>query len=109
MTNVLNIVTSFMEGCLLGSSILTVILILMLLAAWKAPAKVKECGLLALAFGFFYQLIGLLQILSYLQGTPDTANPVIFGGLKVNLIPALFGLAVYMLSLIIRLIQKPNL
>ena len=54
MTNVLNIVTSFMEGGLLGSSILTVILILMLLAAWKAPAKVKECGLLALAFGFFY-------------------------------------------------------
>ena len=41
----------FVQGGTIGMSLLTVELICMLFAAWKAPAWVKEIGLLALLTG----------------------------------------------------------
>ncbi len=51
----------FLQGGTWGMSILTVELICMLFAAWKAPAWVKELGLLALVSGIFYQILGMFQ------------------------------------------------
>ena len=48
----------FSEGGPWGMSLLTVELICLLFAAWKAPAWVKEIGLLAPVTAFVYMLIG---------------------------------------------------
>ena len=57
----------FLQGGTWGMSILTVELICMLFAAWKAPAWVKELGLLALVSGIFYQILGMFQAFGVIQ------------------------------------------
>ena len=91
-------------------SIITLLLIALFFAAWKAPAWVKEVGLLALAFGFLWTIIGFMQAGWFIQGAEtEVAANVIWGGVRVGLIPAAYGLIVYILSLIIRIIKKPRI
>ena len=54
-----NIFTLFVEAGAGFMTIITLMLIAMFFAAWKAPAGIKEIGLLALAFGFSATFIGL--------------------------------------------------
>ncbi|MBR1637203.1 MAG: hypothetical protein IJ687_05075 [Bacteroidales bacterium] len=112
--------TLFMEGGPIFMSILTILLVAIFFAAWKAPRWVKEIGSFALVFGFFSQLLGLRQMFSALQevsmalenvsGIFDIISPgVLFGGLKVSFIPVLYGVIIYLVSLIVRIVQKPRL
>ncbi len=93
-------------GCMI---IITLLLIALFLAAWKAPRWVKEIGIGALVFSVFATLLGLLQICNVLQMVGDVSPAVLAGGLKVAMIPVLYGLVVCFISLIIRVIQKPRI
>ena len=91
-------------------SVITVLFVGLLLAAWKAPAWVKEIGIGALVAGVFATLLGLVQIFDAVQMFGDEVTfPILCGGLKVAMIAVLYGLIVYFLSLIIRVIQKPRI
>ena len=111
----------FIEGGPIFMSVLTILLVGILFAAWKAPRWVKEIGNFALVFGFLSQLLGLLQMFEVLQeiaaaskeqitGLFDFISPgVFFGGLKVSMIPVIYGIIIYLTSLVVRVIQKPRL
>ena len=99
----------FVEGGLAGMIAITVLLIALFLAAWKAPKWVKEIGIAAMVVGIFWSIRGLTQMLETLQMIGDVSPAVIFGGLKVTLISTLYGLIIYFISLIIRVIQKPRI
>ena len=100
---------------------LTVLLVAIFFAAWKAPRWVKEIGEFALIFGFFSLVLGLMQMFSALQevahdlgegvsGIFDLISPgVLFGGLKVAMIPIIYGMIIYLISLVVRVIIKPRL
>ena len=88
---------------------LTVELICLLFAAWKAPAWVKEIGLLALVSGIVWELFGLYGVFGALRQMPDISNGVLAGGFRVALIPLLYGLLIYAVSLVIRMLQKPRI
>ena len=78
----------FSEGGPWGMSLLTVELICLLFAAWKAPAWVKEIGLLA----------------------PVTASPALLaGGSRAAFILLVYALLIYAVSLVIRMLQKPRI
>lgn len=109
-----------MAGGLGFMSILTLLLAGVFFAAWKAPRWVKEIGIFALVFGFLARLIGYIQMYSVLGelGTGDTVyenlfdmvSPgVLFNGLKINMIPLIYGIIIYLVSLIVRVIQKPRI
>ena len=85
----------FVEGGLAGMIAITVLLICLFFAAWKAPKWVKEIGLGALVVGIFWSLRGLSQMLGVLQMFGDVSPAVICGGLKVTLISTFYGLIVY--------------
>ena len=90
-------------------AVITLLLIGLFFAAWKAPARVKEVGLAALAFGALWTLVGFIQMADFMQGVPDEVSPnVIWGGVKVGLIPIVYGIIVYFISLILRIINKPR-
>lgn len=99
----------FMEGGLAGMIAITILLIALFIAAWKAPKWVKEIGIGALVVGIFWTLCGLTQMLGVLQMIGDVSPSVICGGLKVTLISTSYGLIVYFISLVIRVIQKPRI
>lgn len=99
----------FVEGGLGWMIIISLFLIALFIAAWKAPRWVKEIGIGALVFGIFGTLVGLAQVLDALQSFGDISLAVICGGLKVTLITTFYGLIVYFISLIVRVIQKPRI
>ncbi len=104
-----NLFTLFVEGGPVGMIIITLLFIALFFAAWKAPAWVKEIGIAALVVGIFWTILGQLQIVDFLSGNDDVATNIIAGGIKVSLIPVLYGLIVYFVSLIIRVVQKPRI
>ena len=104
-----NVFSLFISGGPVGMSIITLLLVALFFAAWKAPAWVKEIGLAALAVGAMWTLMGILQMADFMSGNSDVATNIIWGGVKVGLIPVVYGIIVYIISLIIRVIQKPRI
>lgn len=98
-----------MEGGLWGMTLLTLELIGLLLAAWKAPAWVREIGLLTLVSGVVCTLLGISQVLGFVREAGEVAFPVLAGGLRVACIPVIYGMLIYLLSLVIRMVQKPRI
>ena len=92
-----------------GVSVITLLLIALFVAAWKAPKWVKEIGIGALVVGIFWTLRGLFQMLGVLEMFGEASPTIVCGGLKVTLISTIYGLIVYFVSLIIRVIQKPRI
>ena len=111
----------FIQGGAGIMTVLTVLLVAIFFAAWKAPRWIKEIGSFALVFGFLTLLIGLYQMFEALQqvatdigegvtGVFDLISPgVLFGGLKIALIPVFYGIIIYLVSLVVRVIKKPRL
>jgi hypothetical protein len=99
----------FVEGGLGYMIIISLFLIALLIAAWKAPRWVKEIGIGALVVSVFATLRGLSQIFDVVQTFGEVSFPVLAGGLKVTLITTFYGLIVYFLSLVIRVIHKPRI
>lgn len=90
-------------------SVLTIELIFLLFAAWKAPAWGREIGRLALVTGVLCYLSGLFQASGVVQQAGDVSLSLVAGGFKLSLIPVMYGLLIYAASLIIRMIQKPRI
>ena len=99
----------FVEGGLAGMIVVTLLLIALFVTAWKAPKWVKEIGIGALVVGIFWTLQGISQMLGAFEMFGDASPAIVCGGLKVTLIGTLYGLIVYFISLIIRVIQKPRI
>ena len=101
-----SITTFFVEGGLGFMIIISLFLIALLVAAWKAPRWVKEIGLGALVVSIFSTMLGLMQMLQAIQIAGDISPAVLAGGFKVTMITTFYGLIVYFISLVIRVIQK---
>lgn len=99
----------FVEGGVPGMIVLTLLLIALLLAAWKAPGWVREIGLGALVASVFWTLLGLYQLFGAIQMMGDVSFPVICGGLRIAMISTFYGLIIYFISLLIRIFQKPRI
>ena len=99
----------FYMGGPLFMSVLTLLLAAVLFAAWKYPHWVKELGILSLTFGILGQLIGLYTAFNAMEQTPGISPEMLAGGLKVSMITTLYGFLIFIISLIIRIVQKPRL
>ena len=99
----------FMEGGMTGMIVLTLLLIALFLAAWKAPRWVREVGIAALVLSIFLTGIGLFQIFGLMDQFGSEVFPLIGGGLQIAFIPLLYGLIIYFISLVIRLVQTPRI
>ena len=98
----------YQQGGVLFMSLITLCLVGVLLAAWKMPSRVKELGIAALVLGFISWAVGLYQAMGVLQINGDISPSVLLGGAKVALIAPIWGCIVFVISLIVRIIQKPK-
>lgn len=89
-------------------TLLTVELVALLLAAWKAPAWVKETGAIALVTGILGTVAGVFDMATAIQRAGDIAGGMIWGGFRVAMITAVYGLLIYLVSLVVRIAQKPR-
>ena len=95
----------FMMGGPLFMGILTLILLLMMYAAVRNGC-VKELGLLALAVGFMGQLLGLFAAFEGIEQMGGVSQAMLAGGLKVSSITSIYGLFIYIVSLLIQIVKK---
>ncbi len=98
----------FFEGGSNWMTLITLLLFAQLLAAWKRPECVRLLGTLALCVGLLSLLFGCFSVCSLLR-TTDVSDGILWAGIRVGLIAPIYGLAVCSLSLVIRLLQKPQL
>ena len=100
----------FIEGGMYFMSILTLLFALLFLAAWKAPAWVRDIGIIALAFGILSHLIGIYMALDdIIRFEGDLSATVIFAGYRVSLITVLYGFIIFIVSRIIHICQTPRI
>ena len=101
--------TLFHDGGIFAMTVITILFIALLLAAWKAPRWVREIGHLALAFAAIMTLIPLHNAGNAVMQAGDISPMLIWGGIKCLTIAPICALIVYSGSLLIRIVQKPRL
>ncbi len=89
-------------------AILTILLALMFLCAWKAPRWVRPIGSIALAIGAIHYIYGFMMGFYDIQVAGDISPFVMVSGLKFMLITWEYILFIYLISRIIGVIQKCN-
>lgn len=99
----------FYQGGPLFMSILTILLLGLIVSFWKYPEWIKEIGLLALAIGILGQIIGLYSAFKIIEDMGQISQEMMAGGLKVSLITTMYGLIIYIISLVLRLINKSKI
>ena len=85
--------------------ILTLICIAMLLAFFLKKNLVKQLGLLAIAVGFLGQMFGLFGAFEAIESAGGISLPMLAGGLKVSSIASIYGLLIYTISLLLRMLE----
>lgn len=101
--------SNFLQGGAFGMGILTLLLIGLCLAAWKAPAWVTNIGRIAAAFGILYALCGMLGVLDGVVAAKGAPFWLLCSGIKVSIIPVIYGLGIYILSQILSITSKPRI
>jgi len=62
---------------------------------------IKSMGLFTMIFEILGQLIGLTQAFGAIERAGDMSPGLIFGGLKVSMFTTLYGIIIYLLSILI--------
>ncbi|MGQ1910662.1 MotA/TolQ/ExbB proton channel family protein [Marinifilum sp. RC60d5] len=66
----------------------------------------KSIGLFAMIFGILGQLIGLYQAFSVIEQAGSISPNLIYGGIKVSMIPTLYGIIIFLISLLLYFISS---
>ena len=98
----------FVEGSVGWMTLITLALVGVLIAMWKAPNWVRELGLLGLALGILSWMVGFCQAFVAIMEAGDVSMSVVCGGIKVALITPMYGILVYLVSVVIRMVQSPR-
>lgn len=99
----------FVSGGPLFMSVLTLLFVAILTAAWKAPAWVKDLGRIALVFGILGSVLGFYQMFGTLTTIADIPSTVFYAGMKVALVPFIYGIIISLVAFGISLFQKPRI
>jgi hypothetical protein len=99
----------FYDGGIFAMTVITLLFVALLFAAWKAPRWVREIGHLALAFAGIMTLIPIHHAANAVMQAGDISPMLIWGGIKSLTIAPAYALIVYSVSLVIRIIQKPRI
>ena len=99
----------FMMGGPWFMAFLTLLLALVFLAAWKAPAWVRNIGAIAFVCGLLFGALGLNQMYDYMQAHGEIGLAVVYGGYKCGLVPVSYGTIIFIISQITYLCQKPRI
>jgi len=68
------------------------------------PGSILVAGSLSFMLGILAQAIGIYQALIAIQAAGDVSPAIIFGGFKVSMIAPLYGLVIFVLTLIVWLV-----
>ena len=89
---------------------ISVLLVTLFFAAWKAPGWVKEIGIGALVISLLFVLIAWINATGAIIECNGNISPtILWQGARHAAINISYGLIVYSVSLVIRVIEKPRI
>jgi len=98
------------NGGILPIVILTILLVLLFLAAWKAPNWVKEIGLAALTLSILCQVGLWIRSIDQIIQCDGSISPVLLWHMALcTLIDVFYGIVIYLISLVLRIVNKPRI
>ncbi|MEO9871114.1 MotA/TolQ/ExbB proton channel family protein [Ekhidna sp.] len=104
----------FQMGGILFMSILTIEFVFVMFFAFQSFLSkentkletIKSIGLLSAITGVLGQLIGLFSAFEAIQEMGSVTPAMLAGGFKVSMITTMYGLIIYLVSLIIYIVLK---
>lgn len=96
----------FYSGGPLFMGMLSLVLIALTIAFFRFPTTLQSLGKLGLGLGVLGSLIGLYEAFSAIEKMGGVSQVLLAGGLKNALLPTLYGLVIYLLSLGLQLGKK---
>ena len=99
----------FVEGGIVTMSLLTLVLIAVLFAAWKAPRWVLGLGVMSVPIAVINTLAGMQQGFRSLAETGGDVSPMlVYGGFATMTIPYIYSATIVLVALAIWLMQRPK-
>lgn len=99
----------FVEGGVVTMSLLTLVLIAVLFAAWKAPRWVLGLGVMSIPIAIIGSLAGMQQGFRVIVETGGDVSPsLVYGGFAAMTIPYIYSAAIVLVALAIWLMQRPR-
>ena len=87
-------------------SLLTFLLISVIIASSKKQKIVKALGQLAFIVGLLSTVLGLYSAFSVIEQVGNASPSIVTGGIKVAFISLIYGLIIFMISLVLDVIIK---
>ncbi len=117
----MNIVNLFKSAGMLNMIVLTVLLVLVVIWAFRCynlktsgssdhfesnVDHLRSIGLFAFMMGILFHLISFYHAFSIFEKVEGVAPHIFYGGLKVSMITTIYGLIIYLLSLLASFLLK---
>ena len=96
----------FLQGGVLTMSLLTFLLICVVIAFSKKQNLVKALGLLAFLVGLLSAVLGLYSAFSVIEQVGNASPSIVAGGIKVAFTSLIYGLTIFVISLVLDVIVK---
>ena len=96
----------FLQGGVLTMSLLTFLLISVIIASSKKQKIVKPLGLLAFIVGLLSAVLGLYSAFSVIEQVGNASPSIVAGGIKVAFTSLIYGLTIFVTSLVLDVIVK---
>ena len=96
----------FLQGGVLTMSLLTFFLICVVIAFSKKQKIVKALGLLAFIVGLLSAVLGLYSAFSVIELVGNASPSIVAGGIKVAFTSLIYGLTIFVISLVMDVIVK---
>ena len=87
-------------------SLLTFLLISVVIASSKKQKIVKPLGLLALILGLLSTILGLYSAFTVIEQVGNASHSIVAGGIKVAFTSLIYGLIIFVISLVMDVIVK---
>ena len=96
----------FLQGGVLTMSLLTFLLICVVIAFSKKQKLVKALGLLAFIVGLLSAVLGLYSAFSVIEQVGNASPSIVACGIKVAFTSLIYGLTIFVISLVLDVIVK---
>jgi len=96
----------FLKGGVLTMSILTLLLVAVVITFFKKHELSKFFGLLACIVGLLSAVLGLYSAFNVIEQMGNVAPSILAGGIKVAFTNLIYGLIIYMISIVLDVIRK---
>ena len=87
-------------------SLLTLLLVAVVITSSKKSELTKSLGLLACIVGLLSAILGLYSAFNVIEQVGNVAPSILAGGIKVAFTNLIYGLIIYMISIVLDIIGK---